>query len=64
MKGYGPEDLSEDFIEKYKDIFKHSRGGGYWIWRPYILRSAINDINDGEYLVYLDAGCTINTDYL
>ena len=60
IKGYGPQDLSEDFIEKYKDIFKHSRGGGYWIWRPYILRSAINDINDGEYLVYLDAGCTIN----
>lgn len=60
IKGYGPKDLSEDFIKKHCDIFKHSRGGGYWIWRPYILRQAINNINDNEYLVYLDAGCTIN----
>jgi hypothetical protein len=60
IKGYGPQDLPDDFIVKYKDIFKHSRGGGYWIWRPNIIRQAINDINDGEYLVYLDAGCTIN----
>ena len=60
VKGYGPQDLSEDFIEKYKDIFKYSRGGGYWIWRPHIIRQAINNINDGEYLVYLDAGCSIN----
>ena len=60
IKGYGPQDLSEDFIEKYKDIFKHSRGGGYWIWKLSIIKDTINNINDGEYLVYLDAGCTIN----
>ena len=60
VKGYGPQDLSGDFINKYKNIFKNSRGGGYWIWRPYILRKAINNINDGEYLIYLDAGCTLN----
>lgn len=60
VKGYRPQDLSEDFIKKHKDIFKHSRGGGYWIWKLNIIRQAINDINEGEYLVYLDAGCTIN----
>lgn len=60
MKGYGPQDLSEDFIKKHRDIFKYSRGGGYWIWKLNIIRQSINNINDGEYLVYLDAGCTIN----
>ena len=60
IKGYGPEDLPEDFKEKYKDILSMSRGGGYWIWRPIIIEDAINNINDNEYLVYLDAGCTIN----
>ena len=60
IKGYCPEDLPEDFKEKYKDILSMSRGGGYWIWRPIIIEDAINNINDNEYLVYLDAGCTIN----
>ena len=38
------EDLSDDFIIKHRDIFEHSRGGGYWIWRPNIIRQAINNI--------------------
>jgi len=60
MKGYGPEDISKDFKEKYKDILSMSRGGGYWIWKLNIIKDAINNINDNEYLIYLDAGSTIN----
>lgn len=60
IKGYGPGDLSKDFKEKYKDILSMSRGGGYWIWKLNIIKDSINNINDNEYLIYLDAGCTIN----
>ena len=60
IKGYGPEDLPDDFKEKFKNILSQPRGGGYWIWRHVILIDAINKINDGDYLVYLDAGCKIN----
>lgn len=60
IKGYGPEDLSEDFKEKYKDILSMSRGGGYWIWKFYIINDYLKNINENDYLVYLDAGCTIN----
>lgn len=60
VRGYGPEDLEDDFKEEYKDILKMKRGGGYWIWKINIYRQRLRDISDGDILVYLDAGCTIN----
>ena len=60
IKGYGPEDLPNNFKQQFKDILSQPRGGGYWIWRPKILMDTINKINNGDYLVYLDAGCKIN----
>lgn len=60
VKGYGPEDLPGDFIEKHKDILNMRRGGGYWIWRPIIIKQALSNLSDEDYLVYLDAGCKLN----
>jgi hypothetical protein len=60
ITGYGPEFMSREFIEKFKNILSLPRGGGYWIWRPILLLQKLNEINDGEYLVYLDAGCKLN----
>jgi beta-1,4-mannosyl-glycoprotein beta-1,4-N-acetylglucosaminyltransferase len=60
ITGYGPEDLDDNFKEKYKDILKEKRGGGYWIWRPYILNKKFQEIDDDDIMIFLDAGCTIN----
>ena len=60
IRGYGPNDLTADFRETHKDILTMRRGGGYWIWRPSILLDALERIKDNEYLIYLDAGCTLN----
>ena len=60
IKGYGPEDLPHHFKEKYKHILDRDRGGGYWLWRPIILLDALEEVGEGEFLVYLDAGCTLN----
>ena len=60
IRGYGPEDLDDNFKEKYKDILKESRIAGYGIWRPYIIKEKLNTINDNDILIYLDAGCSIN----
>jgi len=57
---YGREDLSEDFIEKTKPYIDHPRGGGYWIWKTHLLKKTFDKMNDGDYCVYVDAGCTIN----
>lgn len=60
IASYGPEDLDNDFKEKFKDILEKPRIAGYGIWRPYIIKQKLNEINDNDILIYLDAGCSIN----
>jgi hypothetical protein len=60
ITSYGPEDLDTDFKDKFKDILKLPRGGGYWIWKPYIINKHLQMIKDDDILIYLDAGCYIN----
>ena len=50
-----------DFIEKHREFLSlNKRGGGYWIWKPYVIQQKLKDISDGEYLLYADAGCTVS----
>jgi hypothetical protein len=60
ITSYSPEDLDEEFKKKFKDILSHPRGGGYWIWKPYIINKHLEMIKDDDILIYLDAGCYIN----
>jgi len=60
IKSYGPEDLEQDFREQFKNILELPRGGGYWIWKPYIINKHMEKMNDDDILIYLDAGCYIN----
>ena len=60
ITSYGPEDLDDEFKFRFKDILKQPRIGGYGIWRPYIINKKINEINNNDILIYLDAGCSIN----
>lgn len=57
---YGPENLDNDFKNKFNDILNMPRGAGYWIWKSYIIKKKLNEINDNDILIYLDAGCSIN----
>lgn len=60
ITGYGPEDLDKKFTNYFKNILKQPRGGGYWIWKSFLLYKKLTEIKDNEYLVYLDAGCKLN----
>ena len=63
---YSPKDVCNKFISEMPKmpngdaVFEQGRGGGYWIWKPYIVKKKFDEINDGDILVYADAGCTIN----
>lgn len=57
---YGPEILEPSFSKRFSSILSMKRGGGYWIWKSYIIHKRLQEINDDDILVYLDAGCTIN----
>lgn len=59
---YTPKELQEfpDFWNQHSDfISKNKRGYGYWIWKPYIIKKTMESMNDGDILLYLDAGCEI-----
>lgn len=60
IKGFSPNDLSDEFKDTYRDILKMKRGGGYWIWKYDIILQTLNNMNNNDILIYLDAGCSIN----
>lgn len=48
-----------DFVKKYKDITKETRGFGFWQWKPLIILDAMNQVKDGDIVAYIDSGNTI-----
>ena len=60
IKCYGLEDLSVSFRKEFKSILTMKRGGGYWIWKFDIILNKLDEINDGEFLIYVDSGCSVN----
>lgn len=36
------------------------RGMGYWIWKPYIVLKALENIPNNDVLLYVDCGCELN----
>lgn len=60
IKGYTEQDIP-DFIERHADFIKSSKHGyGKWIWKPKILVDALSKLEDGDILVYCDAGMYLN----
>lgn len=60
IKVHSPETI-QTFHLAHADFFeKNKRGGGYWIWKPYIILQKLEKMQDGDFLVYLDSGCSIN----
>ena len=57
---FGPEDLDKDFQKEYADILSVQRGGGYWIWKPQIIKQKLDKMDKDDLLLYLDSGSTIN----
>lgn len=53
---YGPEDIDSTFWECNRKILEEKRGGGYWLWKPYIISKALKEIDYGDYLFYIDSG--------
>lgn len=60
VKIYSENDLAEDFMERSGEFIRsNQRGFGYWIWKPQVAIQRMNEIEEGDILVYADAGCSI-----
>jgi hypothetical protein len=51
---------SKDFKHRHKNVLEAERLAGYGIWKYYLINKKIDEIKDGEFIIYCDAGCTIN----
>lgn len=54
---YGPDNLSNEI--KLSPLFQYKKGGGYWIWKSYIIKETLKKMDEGDILFYADAGCSL-----
>jgi glycosyltransferase involved in cell wall biosynthesis len=53
--------IEPEWYERHQNyLIDDSRGHGYWIWKSRIILTMLQGMNEGDILVYLDAGCEIN----
>ncbi len=58
---FGPEDLDAGYHALFPDFAtRYPRGFGLWSWKPYLIKQQLEKIPEGEFLLYLDAGCELN----
>lgn len=48
-------DLDKEFVNKYKQILKYRRLGGYAVWKPYIIKKTLLTLKKDDVLCYVDA---------
>lgn len=53
---YNPKDVSNEFKNLNREILVHKRGNGYWLWKPYFIKKALEDLDWGDFLFYCDSG--------
>ena len=62
--GYTDKDLIKDtsFWAKHGEFITRNEktGYGFWLWKSYLTKKTLEQMNDNDILVYADAGCTIN----
>lgn len=54
--GYSRKDIDKEFYGQNKDILNQKKGGGYWLWKPYLIYKTLNKLKFGDYLFYSDSG--------
>lgn len=50
-------DIAPAFLERHKDVLALERGG-YWLWKPYIIKTMLERIEEGSILFYMDSQYT------
>ncbi len=61
FKCWREEDVDNKFKIDYSQVWNDSTGGGgWWIWKAYIIYKQLEKMNDNDILVYIDGGCSIN----
>jgi hypothetical protein len=52
---FGPVDLDRGFVDRNRSILEAHRGGGFWLWKPYLVARTLAELDAGDLLFYSDA---------
>lgn len=52
---FNKKNIKDDFLNKNNSILSSDRGGGHWLWKPYIINETLKTINDNDIIFYLDS---------
>lgn len=53
--------LDEKYFAMFEpEVASSEKGFGLWAWKPYLINSKLSQLQEGDVLVYLDAGVEIN----
>lgn len=55
-------DLDESFLKNNLQFMRQNRGFGFWIWKPYVVKRVLDKMNEGDLLLYIDAGSYLNVE--
>ena len=55
--------MESEFVEKHKEVLSLPRGGGYWLWKPYIISKMLQTIEEGSILFYMDSLYSFQTSF-
>jgi hypothetical protein len=62
IKAFSPKDFDEEFKKNHNDFIQNNkRGYGYWLWKSYFILRNLQELNEGDYLIYADSGCKIQS---
>jgi len=58
--GFNQKDIDKDFFKEYSEILTSRKGGGYWLWKFYLIKKLLDQINENDIVVFSDAGSSLN----
>ena len=56
VKLYGIENIPLEFKNKNSEIFINKKGGGLWLWKPWVIFTHMQLIKEGHWIFYIDSG--------
>jgi|LakMenE01Jun11ns_1017448.scaffolds.fasta_scaffold9768502_2 hypothetical protein len=48
---------------KSSPLFYSNKGGGFWLWKPYVIDKVLSEIDEGDIIVYSDSGNELLNSY-
>ena len=53
--------LSGEYMDRFKP-FLGMHGYGLYSWKPFVCMHALENVNDGDFVLYIDGGCSLPSD--